>query len=142
MCQRFEYVIYNNFASLAEVGETIRLDGERMQLDQRSAYVLDLVVEEMVSNVIKYGYNPRELQKIKLVVSYETERVAVEICDSAAPFDPLAVPPPAGGDLDSRLIGGEGIALVRKMTGSMHYRRGNGENIVTVFIIRKNSQKH
>ncbi|MBE2205294.1 MAG: ATP-binding protein [Chthoniobacterales bacterium] len=96
-------------------------------------YLARLVIEELVSNVIKYGYDNPEGHEIRLDVRIEARTMILELSDEGRPFNPLEAPAP---DLqlpaEERPIGGLGIHFVRSLSDSVDYHRIGAKNIVTI----------
>ena len=61
-------------------------------------------------------------------------RLFAELCDDAAPFDPLTQAQPAvlEGPLDERPIGGLGLHFVRTLMDEVSYRRDGALNRLTL----------
>ena len=102
-------------------------------------FQIKLVVEEIGTNIVKYGYDDEGDSDIRITLTSESDALTMEIVDGGKPFDPFAeVPPP---DLDSpipdRPIGGLGVYLVQKLMDESQYRRENGKNKVTLIKRRK-----
>jgi len=101
---------------------------------QRPAYLLDLVLEEIITNVIKYGAGDR-VATIAVDLLHEGQRIFGTVRDDAAPFDPLSLAPvDVTAHIDNRAVGGLGIHLVREMTDALAYRREDGHNVMTFSI--------
>ncbi len=100
-------------------------------------YKLDLSVEEMVTNVVKYGYNPPSAEnevRIKVEI-LPKQSVTLTIEDSGHEFDPVAFDEPdTSGTIAEREVGGMGIHLTRNMCDNMHYKREENKNILTVIV--------
>ncbi len=96
-------------------------------------YAANLVLEEMVTNIVKYGYDDLARHKIQALLRVDGELATIVLEDDGHAFNPLAAPAPdIGQPLAKRPIGGLGIHLVRRMADSMQYRRDNGRNILTI----------
>ena len=97
-------------------------------------FQIKLVLEEMGTNIVKYGYDEGGEQEFRITLMSESRALTMEIMDNGKPFDPFADSPPP--DLDSsveeRPIGGLGVHLVRKLMDEAHYRREDGMNKVTL----------
>ena len=98
------------------------------------AFSMNLALEEIVTNIIKYGYEGREEYSITIRFSLEKHSLRIQIKDGAPEFNPLDLPEPEDIDkpLEERSIGGLGIHLVRKFTDNFTYRRSNNKNIITL----------
>ena len=90
---------------------------------------LNLALEEIVVNVIRYGHPEGGKHEIQVWLSLEQDCVVATVEDDGLPFNPLEAPEP---DLDSpietRPIGGLGIHLVRNITDGLAYCRSEGRN--------------
>jgi anti-sigma regulatory factor (Ser/Thr protein kinase) len=98
------------------------------------AFSMNLALEEIVTNIIDYGYKGAEDYDIIIRFTLEKHRLRIQIKDNAPGFNPLDVNDPNDLDkpLDERNVGGLGIHLVKKFTDNFSYRRSNGKNIVTL----------
>ena len=98
------------------------------------AFSMNLALEEIVTNIINYGYKGVEDYDIIIRFTLEKNRLRIQIKDNAPEFNPLDVKDPndLNKPLDQRDVGGLGIHLVKKFTDNFSYRRSNGKNIVTL----------
>jgi anti-sigma regulatory factor (Ser/Thr protein kinase) len=101
----------------------------------KAAYTVQLVLEEVVTNVINYAYQDLAADSIGVRVTLETGHAVVQIEDSGPPFD-LSHAPEVDTDqpLKDRPIGGLGIHLVRQLAERVDYARVDGKNCVEVRI--------
>ena len=94
-------------------------------------------LEEMASNVIKYGYDDDREHEIAVHVAAQDDRVEIVFEDDGHAFDPTGHPKP---DLEriveSRKIGGLGIELVRRICENMSYQRVGDRNRLVLHIRR------
>lgn len=121
--------------------EAVALFVQTHDLPPRAAFLLDLVLEEIVTNVINHGAGSAEAN-IRIALAVEGERIAGTVRDDAAPFDPLALAPvDVAAHIDDRAIGGLGIHLVREMTETVAYSREDGHNVLTFSIDLKKELK-
>lgn len=98
-----------------------------------AVYAARLVIEELVSNTIKYAYQDSEPHEILLDLRIQEGTMVLEVSDDGHPFNPLeAQAPDLSLPAADRPIGGLGLHLVRSMTDSLTYARKDGRNIVTI----------
>jgi serine/threonine-protein kinase RsbW len=94
-----------------------------------------LVFEEIVTNIIRYGFDDSKEHKIDVSFARNDGELTLIFGDGGRPFDPRAVPAP---DLHRPLaaapIGGRGIYLVRKTAKRLDYERTHGRNRLTVVV--------
>ncbi len=120
---------------LSRVGMELTRFLEANGIGGRSAYVANLALEELGTNILKYGYDDRELHEILLQIQVRPGALQLLLEDDGHPFDPLASPEPAlDRPVEERIPGGLGIHLVRKMADRIEYQRCAGRNRVTVEI--------
>ena len=86
------------------------------------SYLLRLVIEEIATNIVKYGYPPDAPGVIQLQCVCDTGMLRVIIRDHGYPFDPREHPDPdMGDDPITRQIGGLGLFLVRESAADLQY---------------------
>ena len=96
-------------------------------------YFANLAIEELATNVIKYGYDNASEHFIEVTLSVSGGDLVLSIADDGRPFNPLEAPDPeVNAALEERPIGGLGIYLVRKMADRMEYVREASKNRITL----------
>jgi serine/threonine-protein kinase RsbW len=82
-----------------------------------------LVIDELVSNLLKYGFSVESDQRSYLKIEFEEDWLEIEMKDNGHPFNPLVQPEPTslGQRLSDRPVGGLGLYLVLKMMDETHY---------------------
>ena len=99
-----------------------------------------LVLEELVLNIIDYGFDDgKEEHELEVVLISEDDNLTIEITDDGIPFDPLtdAKKPDVDAPLEDRPIGGLGVHLVRTMMNEVSYRWEDGKNHLTLVATRE-----
>lgn len=100
-------------------------------IGKSTAYALDLILEELVTNIAKHG-SGTEGATISIALELADGIVHGTVKDNAAPFDPLKNPPPdTTARLDDRKIGGLGVHFVRTLVENVSYRCQAGENVLS-----------
>ena len=98
-----------------------------------ASYLVQLAIEELVLNCIKYGYDDTAEHTIVIKLSVADRALTMTVIDDGHPFDPLAVPPPdLSVDLVDRPRGGLGIHLLRQLADNMAYQRCGDTNQLTL----------
>ena len=92
------------------------------------------VAKEKGLEVYPISFDYHQRHSIELHLTFADGRLAAELCDDAAPFDPLtqAKPPVLDGPLDERPIGGLGVHFVRTLMDEVSYRRDGAHNRLTL----------
>lgn len=104
-----------------------------LDVDEKIIPNLELVADELCSNVINHGYGGQG-GWIEITVQAVEQGVQLRIRDWAQSFDPAAVPmPDVEAPLEKRGLGGLGLFLVRKLMDEVRFERdGEAGNLVTV----------
>jgi anti-sigma regulatory factor (Ser/Thr protein kinase) len=106
-------------------------------INAEALFELQLVLDELVSNVIKYAYTDKGEHEILVSLDADQSGWTAEIQDDGKEFDPLKAPAPRFDlAVHERRACGLGIHIVLSMMDSVTYRRENGRNVITV---RKNT---
>jgi serine phosphatase RsbU (regulator of sigma subunit)/anti-sigma regulatory factor (Ser/Thr protein kinase) len=95
---------------------------------------LELILEELVTNVMKYGGVAPGTDCCRIGLRRLGEDViGIQFRDRGAPFDPLAREEvDTALPIEERPIGGLGIHFIRKLTETQHYEYRDGENLLTL----------
>lgn len=103
---------------------------------------VELVLEEVLTNIVKYAY-PDAGGKMKLTCSLEGTTFRLVLQDRGNPFNPLAKDPPTlSSDITERPIGGLGIFLVQHMVDHVAYERVDDRNVLTLeFRVRQEGRQ-
>jgi serine/threonine-protein kinase RsbW/sigma-B regulation protein RsbU (phosphoserine phosphatase) len=128
----FEQTLGTDLAHIPELAKAFDAWAARAGVATGDAYHVNLVVEELVTNVIRHGLGIGHPGTISLRVRQSAEQVLdIELRDDAPPFDPFEVPPPSlTADLDERAVGGLGVHFVRAFMDEHRYLREGGHNVV------------
>ncbi len=92
---------------------------------------LILILEELITNIVKYGiYSPQE-GKYSLNVNSFEDYLAVELKDNSSPYDYGEYVSKVSADsISNTKIGGRGLLLVAKMTSEFNYKYEEKHNII------------
>lgn len=127
------FQLKNNLSELEKLSQAVDEFGEKNHLDPNDAYALHLSLDEVLTNIISYGYNDLNEHFIAICIALKDEELVAEVDDDGNPFNPLDIPKPdLKQSIDERPIGGLGIHLVRSMMDTLEYKRINGKNILTM----------
>jgi anti-sigma regulatory factor (Ser/Thr protein kinase) len=126
-------VVVNNRREIARLLQLVEDFGRAAGLVEDDTTDINLLLDEFVSNVIKYGYDDGLEHQIQVTVKLEGRHLTMRIEDDGKAFNPLEAPEP---DLDlpieERPIGGLGILVARTLADSIKYRRKGGRNVLTI----------
>jgi sigma-B regulation protein RsbU (phosphoserine phosphatase) len=126
-------VVANDRRELARIGERVERFASECGLSVDHAASLNLVLDELVSNIIKYGYDDQLPHEIHVTVEIQGDLMTVSVEDDGKPFNPVEAPlPDLDRPIEERPIGGLGVLLIRSIADALEYRRERGRNIVTL----------
>ena len=132
MTAPLEGVIRGDVASLVAATAELEEYLARAAVGAEATYACTLALEEVVTNVFKYGHSGGEPHEVRFQAEVTADHAVLRFSDDGRPFDPLAAPPP---DLarrpEDRSIGGLGIHLIKTLADRIDYRRTDGRNLLT-----------
>ena len=125
-------VIKNSFAELTRLSEETERALAAAGVPPPIILSANLVLEEMVTNVIKYGFADDAEHEIEIFLNVENGELAISVADEGMAFNPLTAPEPdLSAPIEERKIGGLGVLMVRKLMDHVNYRREGNKNIFT-----------
>lgn len=115
---------------------------ESFHFDERTQYRLNLICDELVTNIISYGFGEcadTDIRpRIEIVLIDNTDRMVVRITDDGIPFNPLNRPGPnVSAGIEERGIGGLGIHFVKTWSDEAIYERQGERNVLRLTINRR-----
>ena len=123
----------NSLSELNTLDQKLAEFAESLALPPRTLFEIRLALEELVTNIISYGYTDDADHWIKIVISHEDGILIVRVADDGIPFDPLTIEEPdCQCPIEQRKIGSLGIHLVKRFTDDMLYERRGKQNILTL----------
>jgi anti-sigma regulatory factor (Ser/Thr protein kinase) len=129
----------NKISELESFNRALTEFGRRHGLSPKVVHDLNLALEEILTNIISYGYTDDREHEIKVRLSAKAGEVNVEVEDDGQPFNPLEAPEAdTTKPLEERNIGGLGIYLVRKLMDGLGYRRQGDKNLL---IMKKKTEE-
>ena len=114
--------------------EVAEAAGAKVQgLGAKVLHDLNLALEEILANIISYGYMDKRKHEIRVSLSVQPGQIRVDVEDDGQPFNPLEAPKvDTTKPLEERTVGGLGIHLVRKLMDGHEYRREKEKNLLTM----------
>jgi serine/threonine-protein kinase RsbW len=138
MSDSLSQTIGNALASLPPLATAVNRFLEQHRVPREAIFRVNLAIEEIVTNIIKYGYDDTAPHTITVNLALLPDTIRLQLQDDGHPFDPLQTPEPdIHVPLNQRKIGGLGLYLVRETVGHIAYRRENGANILEMDIARQ-----
>ena len=101
---------------------------------------IELVMEEVLVNIIKYAYKGKDVGNMEISCSGDDGKFIIEISDAGVPFNILeAADPDVTANVDERAIGGLGIYFVKQLIDEVKYQREKDQNRLTLTVFKKKS---
>lgn len=128
-----ELRLKNQVEELARVNQFNDEIGDELGLDAELRMNLNLVMEEMVSNIIFYAYPEGKVADIELMAESDGRELTFTLSDQGKAFDPTMR---EDTNLDvnpmEREIGGMGICIVKSIMNEVTYQRLGDRNLLTM----------
>ena len=133
MSERLSLHIKNDLFEIKRMAEELEDWCHEQSISEDIAFQLDLVLDEMVSNVIRHGIKDSGQHIIEVNLHRDGQQLILEIEDDGIPFNPFDAPvPDITKPIEERRPGGLGVFLVRQMMDSLDYERRNGKNYLLI----------
>jgi anti-sigma regulatory factor (Ser/Thr protein kinase) len=100
---------------------------------QEDLHFLKIVLDEALSNIIKYAYPNNETKLIELETKLENNQIIIQITDDGRPFNPLTefnfkpISNPKNPD-----EGGMGIHLMKNLVDRLEYQFVANKNVLII----------
>ena len=129
--RKFIRALPNKIESLPLLAEDVEVFGEEVAWDCAVIMQVNLVLEELIVNVINYGYPDGLSGNIDVLIEANAKEINIHITDDGDPFDPFQnEAPDLSLAIEDRPIGGLGIYLVRNYMHSYDYSYAQNHNKV------------
>ena len=126
-------LIENKLDELEKLNSQIENVGDTNKIEKKIINIFLIVVDELLSNIIFYGYEDKKSHRITISLSIDKEFMTLQIIYDGTDFDPRNAPEPdLTGNLEDRRIGGLGVHIVLKMTDYFDYKRKDTKSYITI----------
>lgn len=128
----FAFQIKNRPEDLEALNQQLREALAEPPLPEEAWFAIDLVVDEIVTNIIKYAHGDDGEHPIKVDLRVAGDAVEIAVEDEGRPFNPFDLPPPVTNlPVEERPIGGLGIHLLRHTMDRCDYEKTTHGNRLT-----------
>jgi serine/threonine-protein kinase RsbW len=131
--QTTHIVIRNRIADLTVLSTAMERVGAAYGMPEKSLFQLQVALDEIVSNVIKYAWSEGGDHDIEIRITARDDGVEVEIVDDGRMFDPRDAPKrdkPLPGRRPQP--GGVGVQMTKQLVDRMGYSRIGNRNHTTL----------
>jgi anti-sigma regulatory factor (Ser/Thr protein kinase) len=129
---RMKKFFKRNINSLDEIFNFLKSFWETINIGADELYEIELTIEEIFTNFVKYNSNTTNEIQIELLK--QNSSLTIIITDfNVDPFNPLERPPyNTARKLEERPIGGVGIHLVKQYMDDIKYNYENRNSTITL----------
>lgn len=131
---RLNFTIPNRLEEVTPACQRVEAFLRDRNAHPRVVYCAQLVCEELVTNVIRYGFSDDQRHEIDVALAMDNGDLQVTIEDDGVAFDSESHAAPQPGSLEEADVGGRGLQLVRRMSDDFSMQRENEKNICRVRI--------
>jgi serine/threonine-protein kinase RsbW len=129
MTRSVDLAIHNDLSEVAVVRDALDRLGSELDVPARAIIQLQVVLDEIVSNVVKYSWPNGGKHEFLVRITVGPTGVTLDIFDDGQPFDPRGAPePPTPPEGQRPRPGGVGIHMIRKLVDELEYERIEGRN--------------
>jgi serine/threonine-protein kinase RsbW len=129
MTRSVDITIRNEISEIAVLRDALNRLGNELEVPARALMQLQVVLDEIVSNIIKYSWADGGQHELLVRIAVNASGVSLDIFDDGQSFDPRLAPlpnlPPPG---QRPRPGGVGMQMVKKLVDDLAYERSNGRN--------------
>ena len=127
-------IIQNDVSELNKLAQFIEETGDEWELPMKIVFNINLVLEELISNVIFYAFDDDEKHEIELNFEENNKVLKIVLIDDGKEFNPfrISVEEELTKSAEDRDIGGLGIHFVKQLMDVFKYERINSKNQITL----------
>ena len=121
----------NQLSELERLAGALETFGARHELGPRLVNQVNLVLEEVITNIISHAFPDAGEHLIHVDLQVAGDQVTTRVEDDGLPFDLTKVSAPdVNVPLEQRPVGGLGILLVKTLMDEVKYSRRGGRNVL------------
>lgn len=127
---QLDLIAANDLNEIPRIAEEITQYGRRNNWSSQWISNTNLVLDELITNSISYGFGDAQDKSIRINLSVENDQLVIVMEDNGVPFNPFeeVIEPDLDADVGDRLIGGLGVYFVKILTSEHSYERVNNTN--------------
>jgi serine/threonine-protein kinase RsbW len=123
----------NQLSELDKLGKRLETFGDQIGLSKKCVFQINLAVDELFTNIVKYGFADDDLHIIGISLSHDDGKINIRVEDNGIPFNPAAKQTSELKDqIENCKVGGLGLHLVKRLMDDVKYQRLKGKNVITL----------
>lgn len=127
--------VENRLSELETARVCMRSYLQQHSVGAQALYNAELVLEEVLTNTIKYGFQDGASHRIAVEIAVSDGAIVMRFADDGVPFDPSCPSARAQpATIQEAKVGGLGLTLIRCASRQLTYARKAGTNHLSVTI--------
>jgi anti-sigma regulatory factor (Ser/Thr protein kinase) len=129
MAEDLQMTLECDTAEVARVLDAMEAFGEAHEVPLKATLRFNLVLDELITNIISYGFDDGSAGRIDVGVAFDGDILRAELTDNGRAFNPAEADLPELADnLEERSVGGLGLRLIRTYLDRLDYQRDGALN--------------
>jgi len=129
--KEYSFELKSNLSELDNLCRHLETFGQKTGLSKKFVFEVNLVLDELFTNIISYGFDDGCEHVIKVTITPENGGLCLYIEDDGKPFNPVEFEvPDVSCSIEECKIGGLGIHIIRKLMDDICYERCEDKNIL------------
>ena len=120
-------------SAVRSLSRMVKEFGDANQLPELKIYMVNLALDELITNAVTYGFERIAYPKIEVTVRVTDTTLVLTMVDNGTKFDPTVDSnPDVSSGIEERAVGGLGLHLVKTSADRVSYEFVGGKNRVTL----------
>jgi anti-anti-sigma factor len=120
-------------SALRDVSRMVETFGAAHRLDESRVYMINLALDELVTNSVNYGFDGVAEPRIEITLWVSGTLLVLTVTDNGRRFDPTkGADPDLSSPVEERPVGGLGLHLVKTFADRLTHQFTEGRNRLTV----------
>jgi serine/threonine-protein kinase RsbW len=129
--KEYSFQLKSNLSELDKLCRHLETFGQKTGLSKKLVFEVNLVLDELFTNIISYGFDDDSEHTIKVTMTPDNEGLRLCIEDDGKPFNPVEFQTPdLSCSIEECKIGGLGIHIIRKLMDDICYERCENKNVL------------
>ena len=131
--KEYSFELKSNLSELDNLCRHLETFGQKTGLSKKFVFEVNLVLDELFTNIISYGFDDGCEHVIKVTITPENGGLCLYIEDDGKPFNPIEFETPdVSCSVEECKIGGLGIHIMKKLMDEVCYARCENKNMLTL----------
>ena len=129
--KEYTFELKSNLSELDNLCRHLETFGQKTGLSKKFLFEINLVLDELFTNIISYGFDDDVEHIIKVTMTPDNKELCLCIEDDGKPFNPVEFETPdVACSIEECKVGGLGIHIIRKLIDDICYERCEDKNII------------